>query len=113
MSKKNEFSDLVQDIDRKFKDIEGRKLKVETRLKKLDDKEQKPFIDSRKARLEENKEQMHLRIKEKLNYGLAVFLIGQVMILTVCFKNPQYFLELWACGTFSLCFICLAVIDYS
>ena len=113
MTKKNEFSDLVQDIDRKFNEIEAQKLKKEARLKKLKEKEQSPEVDQRKVRLKEKEEMNKFLVREKLTYGLAVFMIGQVMLLSVCFKNPAYFIEIWAYGTFSLCIICIAVIDYS
>lgn len=91
MAKKNEFSDLVKDVDRKFQEIEIRKKKVVERVKKLDEKECHETIDHRKAKIDERKAQSQFRIKEKLTYGAVVFVLGQLILIPICFRHTEIF----------------------
>lgn len=112
MAKKSEFSDVVKDLERKFQEIDQQKKRLNERIQKLN--EILPSEDHiKKTRQQENAEQRKFRIQEKLTTGLVVFCIGQMMLLTVCFRNPEYFLKIWVLGTVSLLIICIAVMDYS
>lgn len=112
MAKKNEFSDLVTDLDQKLKDIESRKKTVTERIKKLDQKNHQETIDTKKAIIQERKTQADFRMKEKLTYGAIVFVIGQMLLIPICWRYSEVFGQLWLFGTISLGVICVAVIDF-
>lgn len=113
MPKKNEFSELVKDVDRKFQEIETRKKTVSERLKKLDQKNQQETVDPRKLLIEERKARSEFLLKEKLTNGIVVFVIGQMILIPICFRHPEIFAQLWLFGSISLGVIAIAVIDYS
>lgn len=111
MSKENEFSKLVDDLDRKFKTIEEKKNRFEKEVKKKapskvaeEDKVQKKF--------RELKEQQKFRVKEKLTAALIVFCVGHALLIPLYLRYPQYFLGMFACASLSLGVICVAIIDY-
>lgn len=112
MAKKNEFSDLVKDVEQKFQEIEGRKKAVTERIKKLDQKVHQETIDTKNSIIQERKAQADFRMKEKLTYGAIVFVIGQLLLIPICFRYPEVFAQLWLFGSISLGVIAIAVIDY-
>lgn len=111
MSKKDEFSDLAKDLDRKFKEIEAKKQKKSESIRKIEsrtrEKNQEPKID----KLKEQKEQANFRLKEKLTTAFIVFIICQLLLIPICLRYSDQFLPMWIVGTFSICIICMAIVD--
>lgn len=113
MTNKNRFEDLVKDVDEKFKKIEARNEKV----KQIAKTEIKPSVPSpseqREKKLKKHQETEKAIIKGKLKRAAIVFVIGQLLMIPVYMNHPTLIPQIFLIGSFSLGFICLAVIDYT
>lgn len=111
MSKKDEFSDLAKDLDRKFKEIEAKKQKKSESIKKIENRAREKNPEPGKDKIKEQIEQEKFRVKEKLTTAFIVFIICQLLLIPICLRYSDQFLAMWVVGTFSICIICIAVID--
>ena len=113
MTEKSRFSDAVEAADRKFKEIEAKRARIEElKLKKP----QAPKAET-PSRHEENmkqqKQAQNFRLKEKLTHAAIVFVIGHALLIPMYLRHPELAVGMFICASLSLGFICLAVIDYT
>ena len=113
MSEKNEFSKLVDDLDKKIKQVEKKRERIQEVVKAAPVKKYVPEADKVKKKIEEQKKQAKFRVKEKLTYAAIVFAIGHCLLIPLYMKFPDLFVGMFACASISLGFICIAVIDYT
>lgn len=111
MTKKDEFSDLAKDLDRKFKELEDKKKKVSEGIKKIEVREHQRSQEVEVDKIKEQKELKNFKVKEKLFIAGIVFVICQMLLIPVCLRYSDVFLNMWLMGTFSICIICFAIID--
>lgn len=111
MTKKDEFSDLAKDIDRKFKELEEKKKRVSDGIRKIEVREHQKNQEVKVDKIKEQMEQEKFRMKEKLFTASIVFIICQLLLIPICLRYSDSFLGMWIMGTFSICIICFAVID--
>lgn len=111
MTKKDEFSDLARDLDRKFKELEEKKKKVSEGIKKIEVREHQRSREVEVDKIKEQKIQKTFRMKEKVITAGIVFIICQMLLIPVCLRYSDVFLNMWLTGTLSICIICFAIID--
>lgn len=115
MSKKEEISDLVSKLNKQLEEREEKKKKTDETLKRVEASERAknpaPKPEVKIDKIQEKKELQKYAMKEKIIAVSGVFLICQFLLLTVCFRYPGQFFAIWAFGTFSICIICVGVID--
>lgn len=113
MTKKDEFSDLAKDLDRKFKALEEKKKKFDDNVKRVDAHQKAKRPEEKTDKFKEQKEMQKYDLKQRLTTAFVVFIICQMLLIPICLRYPGQFLAIWLVGTFSICIICVAVIDLS
>lgn len=115
MSKKDEISDLVSKLNKQLEEREEKKKKIDETVKRVEAleraKKPAPKPEVKIDKIEEKKELQKYAMKEKIIAVSSVFIICQIILISVCLRYPQQFFAIWAFGTFSICIICVAVID--
>lgn len=111
MTKKDEFSDIVNELDKKFKEIEAKKAKLDDGIKKIKTHQKSKSPEVKVDKNKEKTKQDNFALKEKITTAIIVFIICQMLLLPICLRFPANFLPMWLVGTFSIGVICIAVID--
>lgn len=109
---KNEFSKIVEDLDKKIKSVEEKRERVEKIVKTAQSQNKVPE-DKIKKKFADIKKQQNFRLKEKLTYAVIVFVVGHCLLVPMYLKFPDLIVGMFVCASISLGFICLAVIDFS
>lgn len=112
MKNKSEFSELAQDLDKKFKDIKRRQERSLELVQKKRSKEVHKEINQREEKFKEHKKMEEFRIKEKLFSALIVFILGHILLIPMYIRFSAQAPELFCMASLSLAVICVAVMDY-
>ena len=118
MSKKHDFDKLTDDLNKKLKAIEDKKLIDAKRIERLK-KAEKPepvreeFLSpnhdgvGKKKKVLESEE-----TKEKFWTLVGIFFAGHLVMSPFYYKFPQYAGGIFVVASFSICTFCFAVLDY-
>ena len=113
MSQKKDISEIVDAVDKHFKDLERKRLAQEEFRRQT-----KPVATAKEPsrhdlKIKEEQEKQKFRIKEKLTHAAIVFVLGHILLIPLYSRYPDYAVNMFICASISLAVMCIAVIDYT
>ncbi len=111
MTKKNEFSDLVEKLDDQIKEKERQKHKLIELTKKRNNQKNIAEANEIKRSTHEKDELDKFRLKEKLFIAVICFVGGHLLLTPMYLKFSDYGVQIFLIASFSLFIIAVAIFD--